>query len=225
MGKTSIAKKTRDSKHKRGFNTRAKGRQDKKNRQLTQAQNMYVDKLSQLKEEMEKRGEKSQKIMKDEEPEEVDEDQEVEVEMSEGEQSEGEQSQKSQEEMEAEQEQQLEEDEAFDLSAYLSADDLARAKSQAAEATVKSLKQMAEMVKEQGDVLKLTQLLTVCYLSDISVVNAFFAKKDITGAVVRHSNMGLKQFEHAQSQLALKPKVEGLPPIEIIKVTGHLSKQ
>jgi len=44
-------------------------------------------------------------------------------------------------------------------------------------------------------VQRLSQLIAVCLLADVSVVLQFFSQKDITGIVVRQSNMGLKQFE------------------------------
>ena len=54
MPKTSIGKKTQDSKHKRQFKQREKGRQIKKNKSKTQLQNLYVDKLKKITEQTQK---------------------------------------------------------------------------------------------------------------------------------------------------------------------------
>jgi len=143
MPKTSIAKKTRDSKHKKGYKGRAKGRQEKKNKQMTQMQNMYVDKLAQLKEERKKMEEKNQKIKDEEESQE----EEGEVEMSE-EDNRSEQSQTSQvseDELMDEPEDQHQE---FDIASFLTVDELATAQSTASEATVQTLKKMTEQIKE-----------------------------------------------------------------------------
>ena len=49
MPKTSIAKKKLDSKNKRNFKKRAIERHIKKNKSMTRAENMYVDKMQKLK--------------------------------------------------------------------------------------------------------------------------------------------------------------------------------
>ena len=49
MPKTSIARKKMDSKNKRLFGQRAKGRHIKKNKSKTQAENVYVNKVLKLK--------------------------------------------------------------------------------------------------------------------------------------------------------------------------------
>ena len=49
MPKTSIARSKYDSKQKREFTDRSRRRQDKKNRKLTNQENMFVDKLQKLK--------------------------------------------------------------------------------------------------------------------------------------------------------------------------------
>jgi hypothetical protein len=64
MPKTSIAKKTRDSKSKRMFQQRAKGRHIKKMKNKSKEQNKYVDTLKKLKE---REAEIKEKMLKKEE--------------------------------------------------------------------------------------------------------------------------------------------------------------
>ena len=73
MPKTSVGRKKLDSKHKREFKQREKGRQVKKNKSKTQLQNMYVDKLKKITEQTQKIKEdtglklQQRKLMKEEE--------------------------------------------------------------------------------------------------------------------------------------------------------------
>jgi hypothetical protein len=63
MPKTSIGRKKLDSKHKREFTQREKGRQIKKNKGKTQLENMYVDKLKKINEKTQRmKDEVAQKI-------------------------------------------------------------------------------------------------------------------------------------------------------------------
>ena len=85
MPKTSIAKKTRDSKHKRSFKSRDKVRQIKKNKEKTLQQNMYVDKIKELKMKQEVLLENQKKKEEQEEEENLKKKVEEEVQVSEAE--------------------------------------------------------------------------------------------------------------------------------------------
>jgi hypothetical protein len=71
MPKSSIAKKTLDSKQKRQFKQRARGRQIKKNRQITQEQAAYVTNFDRLKEKKKQLAQKmgvSREVLEQNEP-------------------------------------------------------------------------------------------------------------------------------------------------------------